>query len=86
MMCLVTGFIIKLIAHTAILHGYLNMSAELMRFADHQFSSVRFHIFLQSSFVAFPLRNGGHAPHIPLIIVSGIYWYTTGFIHMFIMI
>ena len=86
MMCLVMGFPIKLIGHTAILHGYLNMSAELMRFADHQFFSVCFHIFLQSSFVGFPFRNGGHVPRIPLIIASGIFWYMTGFIHIFIMI
>ena len=40
LMCLVLAFVIKFIAHTAILNAYLNMMAELMGFADRQFFSV----------------------------------------------
>ncbi|XP_019851229.1 PREDICTED: sterol O-acyltransferase 1-like [Amphimedon queenslandica] len=39
LMCLVLAFVIKFIAHTAILNAYLNMMAELMGFADRQFFS-----------------------------------------------
>lgn len=40
MMSLVMALVIMIIAHTAILNAYLNMSAELVRFADRQFFSV----------------------------------------------
>lgn len=39
-MCVVLAFVLKFIAHTAILNAYLNMMAELMGFADRQFFSV----------------------------------------------
>lgn len=42
LMCLVLAFVLKFIAHTAILNAYLNMMAEIMRFADRQFFSVRY--------------------------------------------
>ena len=40
MLCVLATFIVTLIGHTCILHAWMNMWAEIMKFADREFFSV----------------------------------------------
>ena len=57
-MCVVLAFVLKFIAHTAILNAYLNMMAELMGFADRQFFSVSECVLNKQSSYSLPLLTG----------------------------
>ena len=82
-MSLVMAFALKILGHTSILNGYLNMSAELTRFADRQFFSVSI-LHIQEYPLHFSCRNGGRVLRIPLTTESGTHWYTTGYTPIFI--
>lgn len=83
--CMLWGLVMQFMAGYVFLHCWNNLSGELLRFADREFYSVKhhskkalFHCLGSLLWSCLPLRTGGHVPHSPSFIASGICLFMTG--------